>query len=150
MVQLEESNLQEEKEQLEETLECTIQVLWKTDEMRLNKPTVEAEVINGLYYFGTSLFQAIPETYRKLEDAICKVYPGENIQLPNFIRFGSWIGGDRDGNPFVTPDVTLKTVRLQKIEILKELQPTTRSACRYPDLFPRICKTFRGVFTQSR
>lgn len=120
LVQLEASDLEEEQEGLQESLECAVQVLWKTDEMRLNKPTVEAEVANGLYYFNASLFQAIPETYRNLENAIHKVYGGEDIQLPSFIRFGSWIGGDRDGNPYVTPEVTYKTVRIQKIEVLKE------------------------------
>jgi len=101
-------------------LKGQIQVLWKTDEMRLNKPTVEAEVRNGLYYFKASLFEAVPQTYRNLEAAAARIYPEDDITVPSFIRFGSWIGGDRDGNPYVTPEVTRKTVRVQAEEVIGE------------------------------
>jgi len=101
-------------------LKGQIQVLWKTDEMRLNKPTVETEVRNGLYYFKASLFEAVPQTCRNLEEAAARVYPDHDITVPNFIRFGSWIGGDRDGNPYVTPEVTRKTVRVQAEEVMAE------------------------------
>ena len=109
-----------EKERIFEKLVQQIQVLWKTEEVRLNKPTVEAEVINGLYYFKTSLFDAVPEVYRALEQAVAAVYPGSEVTVPSFIEFGSWIGGDRDGNPYVTPEVTRKTFKLQSTMILKE------------------------------
>ena len=103
-----------------EKLKDQIQILWKTDEMRLNKPTVEAEVINGIYYFKTSLFEAVPRTYRNLEKAAAAVYPGDAVKVPSFIRFGSWIGGDRDGNPYVTPAITRKAVQLQAATMIEE------------------------------
>ena len=108
------------KARVAETLKAQIQILWKTDEMRLNKPTVEAEVINGLYYFKTSLFEAVPQTYRNLERAAAEIYPGDDVKVPSFIRFGSWIGGDRDGNPYVTPAITRRAMQLQTATMLEE------------------------------
>jgi phosphoenolpyruvate carboxylase len=105
-------------------LEGQIQILWKTDEVRSNKPQVRDEIKNGLFYFRESLFKAVPETYRYLEKAVDRVYgqelaEGQHIRVPNILRFGSWIGGDRDGNPFVTPDTTVLALRLQKREVLR-------------------------------
>ncbi len=105
-------------------LEGQIQTLWKTDEVRASKPQVRDEIKNGLFYFRESLFKAVPETYRYLEKAIDRVYGpelagGQRIRIPNILRFGSWIGGDRDGNPFVTADTTALALRLQKREVLR-------------------------------
>jgi phosphoenolpyruvate carboxylase len=105
-------------------LEQQIQILWKTDEVRASKPQVRDEIKNGLFYFRESLFKAVPETYRYLEKAVDHVYgpelaEGQRIRVPNILRFGSWIGGDRDGNPFVTPDTTVLALRLQKREVLR-------------------------------
>lgn len=105
-------------------LEGQIQTLWKTDEVRVNKPQVRDEIRNGLFYFHESLFQAVPETYRYLEKAVERVYgealaDGQPVRVPNILRFGSWIGGDRDGNPFVTPDTTALALRLQSREVLR-------------------------------
>lgn len=101
-----------------------IQVLWKTDEVRVHKPRVRDEIRLGLYYFHASIFQAVPTLYRNLERAIDTVYQAEGgkaaIQIPSFLRFGSWIGGDRDGNPNVKPETTVLAARLQCREILKE------------------------------
>ena len=64
----------EERDDIRHTIKQQIQVLWKTDEVRVNKPTVEDEIRNGLYFFRESLFEAVPETYRHLEKAIHRVY----------------------------------------------------------------------------
>lgn len=109
---------QREEEALHRQLERQIQVLWKTDEVRAHRPQVQDEIINGLFYFKVSLFQAVPETYRQLEETINKVYgdmlpENTTLRVPSFLHFGSWIGGDRDGNPNVTPEVTAMAVRLQ-------------------------------------
>lgn len=107
-----------------EELRSQIQILWKTDEVRALKPQVRDEVKNGLYYFRESIFQALPVLYRNLERALDAVYGDQGgrsaIRVPCLLRFGSWIGGDRDGNPFVTPDVTALAARLQSQEILRE------------------------------
>ena len=104
-------------------LEAQILILWKTDEVRLRKPTVQDEVENGLYYFRTSLFEAVPKVYRDIQQAVDRVYKPQQdaeIRVPSFIRFGSWIGGDRDGNPFVTPAITREAVVLHAETITKE------------------------------
>jgi phosphoenolpyruvate carboxylase len=113
----------EERADIIRDLKQQIQVLWKTDEVRLHKPTVEDEIRNGLYYFRESLFDAVPQTYRYLEKAIKRVYPAADgspvITVPGgLLRFGSWIGGDRDGNPFVTPATTVTALRLHMREAL--------------------------------
>ncbi len=108
------------REELIDELQAEILILWRTDEVRLRKPTVLDEVENGLYYFRTSLFKAIPEVYRDLEKAVKRVYHTDNIKIPSFIRFGSWIGGDRDGNPFVTPDITREAVYMHAETALHE------------------------------
>lgn len=110
----------DKKRRLANQLKREIQILWKTDEVRLNKPTVESEVVNGLYYFKTSLFSAIPKLYRQLEQTNKKSFPDFEVRVPSFINFGSWIGGDRDGNPYVTPEITMKAVRLHAILIVQQ------------------------------
>ncbi len=105
-------------------IEGQIQTLWKTDEVRSQKPQVRDEIKNGLFYFRESLFEAVPETYRYLEKAIARTYgpepaQGQSIRVPNLLRFGSWIGGDRDGNPHVTAETTILALRLQKREVLR-------------------------------
>ena len=113
----------EERADIVQELKQQIQVLWKTDEVRLHKPTVEDEIRNGLFYFRESLFDAVPQTYRYLEKAIRRVYSSGDgrpvVTVPGgLLRFGSWIGGDRDGNPFVTPATTVTALRMHRREVL--------------------------------
>ncbi len=109
-----------QQEELTEQLETEIQQLWRTNEVRQHKPQVRDEIKNGLYFFRTSLFNAVPNIYRNLERKIRKHYPDSSITVPSFLRFGSWIGGDRDGNPFVTPETTAMALRMQAEVILEE------------------------------
>jgi phosphoenolpyruvate carboxylase len=114
-----------DQRELEAALSAEIQVMWRTDELRSAKLEVRDEVRNGLYYVRESLFEAVPKAYYFFEKALRKHY-GVNgdgvapVSVPSFIRFGSWIGGDRDGNPFVTADVTEWTVHTQMQEALAE------------------------------
>jgi phosphoenolpyruvate carboxylase len=87
-----------------------IELLWLTGELRLAKPTVPQEVYWGLHFFNETLFEAVPDLVEKAERALEQYYPGEMFKVPAFFQFGSWIGGDRDGNPFVTNDVTRSTL----------------------------------------
>jgi phosphoenolpyruvate carboxylase len=114
-----------DRRELESQLAAEIQVMWRTDELRSAKLEVRDEVRNGLYYVRESLFEAVPRAYQFFERALRKHYgttpEGDAvIRVPSFIRFGSWIGGDRDGNPFVTADVTEWTVHRQMQEALTE------------------------------
>ncbi|MHB1085225.1 MAG: phosphoenolpyruvate carboxylase [Thiobacillus sp.] len=114
-----------DQHELEAQLTAEIQVMWRTDELRSAKLEVRDEVRNGLYYVRQSLFDAVPRAYLFFEKALRKHY-GVNadgvapVSVPSFIRFGSWIGGDRDGNPFVTADVTEWTVHTQMQAALDE------------------------------
>ncbi|MBE9560260.1 MAG: phosphoenolpyruvate carboxylase [Proteobacteria bacterium] len=101
-------------------LETQIQILWRTNEVRENRPQVRDEIKNGIYYFKESLFDAVPVVYRNLEDRIRDHYPTAQITVPSFLKFGSWIGGDRDGNPNVTPETTELALRLQSRTTLQE------------------------------
>ncbi len=109
-----------QKDYISRTLKNQIQILWKTDEVISSKPTVLDEVNNGLYYFRESLFDAIPTLYNYLKKAIYNTYPddADAIKIPTILKFGSWIGGDRDGNPNVTPKITESALRMQSREIL--------------------------------
>lgn len=104
----------DERRSGEALLREEITSIWQTDETRANKPKVLDEVRNGLYFFESALFDLIPQLYAGLEGALGQYYPGHSFTLKPFLRFGSWIGGDRDGNPFVTPAVTEETLRAQK------------------------------------
>lgn len=85
--------------------------LWETEETRHTRPTVLDEVRGGLYYFERTLFDLVPEVEGRLRRALEVVWPGEVFDVGHFLTFGSWIGGDRDGNPFVTPAVTEETLQ---------------------------------------
>ncbi len=120
---LDDSSLTEEEESdVLQHLKAQIQILWETEEVRANRPQVQDEVENGLFYFRDSLFSAIPMTYHAARRAARRVYGAARVDIPGFIRFGSWIGGDRDGNPNVTAAITGWTLRTQSMEVLREYQ----------------------------
>jgi phosphoenolpyruvate carboxylase len=92
----------------EENILAEVTAMWQTDDVRLKKPTVADEIRTGARYYPLSLLETLPRFYEELGAAFCAVY-GETIeapQMPMVLSFGSWIGGDRDGNPFVTADST--------------------------------------------
>ena len=74
---------------------------------------------SGLYFFENTLFELVPQIYDEIEKALEKTYPGYEFEIPSLLTYGSWIGGDRDGNPFVTNQVTAETLREQKDVVLK-------------------------------
>ena len=103
---------------LHERVREEIAALWLTEEVRRQAPTVLDEVRNGLFYFEESLWEVVPRLHREMESAVAAAYPGEAVDVPPFLRFGSWMGGDRDGHPRVTAPVTVATVRIQKEAVL--------------------------------
>jgi len=105
---------------LEELVLAEITSLWQTDEVRSRRPTVYDEIKMGLDYYDVSIFETLPNLYREIAEALRAVY-GLEIEphmLPQVLAFGSWIGGDRDGNPFVTPEVTRDAIRLARGHLL--------------------------------
>ncbi|MBX2848189.1 MAG: phosphoenolpyruvate carboxylase [Acidiferrobacterales bacterium] len=112
-----------EEAEFRHRLKAMIQIFWKTEAVRPAKPTVYDEIENSLYYFRESIFSSLPEIYRDLENAIKQIYPearGDSLNLPKIVQFGTWVGGDRDGNPFVTPEITRNALRMQQLEVLQE------------------------------
>ena len=95
-----------EREDLINELRNEIDLLWLTGEIRLEKPSVGQEVAWGLHFFVESLFDGVKELYAELDRALEQAYPHYEFKVPPIFRFGSWIGGDRDGNPNVTHKVT--------------------------------------------
>jgi phosphoenolpyruvate carboxylase len=95
-----------ERADLTAQLRTEIDLLWLTGELRLEKPTVPQEVAWGLHFFEETIFESLPGLLDRLDDALQRHYPGEHLSVPAMVRFGSWIGGDRDGNPAVTVAVT--------------------------------------------
>lgn len=91
---------------IEQELRNEIDLLWLTGELRREKPSVAQEVDWGLHFFEQALFERIPELMNHLEWSLATYYPEDKFDIKSFFKWGSWIGGDRDGNPFVTNDVT--------------------------------------------
>jgi phosphoenolpyruvate carboxylase len=115
-----------EAREYEELILAEITALWQTDEVRLNKPTVRDEIHMGLDYFPMSLFDAMPRLFAELEGSLHEVYKTE-AELPGLLSFGSWIGGDRDGNPFVTAASTRDAVdQARHVVIDHYIAETTR------------------------
>jgi phosphoenolpyruvate carboxylase len=90
-----------------------VTTLWLTDRARTTQPTPIDEVKTTLYFVGQVFWDALPEIYRSLDEALEKHYPGLRAGHPWF-KLASWIGGDRDGNPNVTVDVTAETLHLHR------------------------------------
>lgn len=101
-----------EREAIEDSLDAEIELLWLTSEVRRDRPTVLDEVSNALWYLETRLLDAVAGA----RDALVRAFEDEfaereGLRAPDPLRIGNWVGGDRDGNPFVTPDVTIAALR---------------------------------------
>ncbi|RZN34748.1 phosphoenolpyruvate carboxylase [Bradyrhizobium sp. Leo121] len=107
----------EESEASDEQLRRAVVTLWQTNLLRRTKLTVLDEVTNGLSFYDYTFLHEVPRLHCALEDRLNKE-GGEPGELASFLKMGSWIGGDRDGNPFVTADVMRGTLRLQSSRIL--------------------------------
>jgi phosphoenolpyruvate carboxylase len=94
----------------EETLHRFVLILWQTRMLRTTKLTVRDEIKNGLEFYRYTFLSEIPKIYANMEKQLEARFD-KNIRIPPLLRVGSWIGGDRDGNPFVTHDVMLDAVQ---------------------------------------
>ncbi len=111
-----------ELDALEHNLLAEITALWQTDDVRSERPTVRDEIRMALDYYESSLFDTLPVLYGEVAQALQTEYPQSAprslADLPQLVSFGSWIGGDRDGNPFVTPETTRDALGMAHILLL--------------------------------
>ena len=121
-----------------------VEALWQSDGLRHRRPTVLEEVKTLLEVFDRTLWDAIPNTCGELRAALAAVGADPDAAVRP-IRLGSWIGGDRDGNPFVTPDVTLTTARMMKerallryLEVVQQLQRLVSQSTRRVVALPAL------------
>src|SRR6195952_1208129 len=103
----------------DEQLRREVLTLWKTNLLRRTKLTVLDEVANGLSFYDYTFLREVPRLHCALEDRLNDGNGGAQGDLASFLRMGSWIGGDRDGNPFVTADVMRGTLKLQSSRVLR-------------------------------
>lgn len=99
-----------EKELIRQEILGEVQKLWQTGDIRLESPKVEEEVLNGIFYFNKTFFEVLPMLYDEILYQLNRYYPEYKFSIPSFFSFGSWVGGDRDGNPFVTAEKTRWTL----------------------------------------
>ncbi|HEY2035486.1 MAG TPA: phosphoenolpyruvate carboxylase, partial [Steroidobacteraceae bacterium] len=138
-------------ESLERDLIAEITALWQTDDVRGARPTVRDEIRMALDYYESSLFDTLPVLYQEVAAALAAEYDRSTslADLPQLVSFGSWIGGDRDGNPFVTPATTREALamarellvqhygrRLQ--DVFEQLASSTQQAPVSPALEERL------------
>jgi phosphoenolpyruvate carboxylase len=106
-------------------LEGTIDLLWRTDAVRRVRPQPLDEIKGGIYYLDEILFHALPDLYEEFTELLQVAYPG--VTIPPFLRLGSWIGGDQDGNPFIGPEMTLTALRLQYEHVISHYRSAIES-----------------------
>lgn len=111
-----------EREGLIAQLRNDIDLLWMTGELRLERPHLDQEVAWGLHFFREPLFDAATQLYEHFARALHRHYGEDGLQIKPFLRFSSWIGGDRDGNPKVTSSVTRETLASNRASALARLR----------------------------
>jgi phosphoenolpyruvate carboxylase len=116
----------EEEEEIKRELHIIITLLWQSNEIRFHKVTVRDEIQRGLFFFKDILYDVLPKFYIRLNLKLASYF---NIESPSpaIIKFGSWMGGDRDGHPYVTEEITKETLLNNKKQIinlyLRDLEP---------------------------
>ena len=120
-----------ERNELILRLRDEISLLWMTGEIRLEKPSVQDEIAWGCHFFHESIFEAVNTVHEELAGALAVYYPNVALENASLLQFGSWIGGDRDGNPFVTCDTTRKALFTYRVTALKNLEEETKRLLKH-------------------
>ncbi|GAA3915042.1 phosphoenolpyruvate carboxylase [Microbacterium invictum] len=108
-----------------------IDTLWRTAPLRAAKPTPVDEVRAIMAVFDETLYTAIPHVYRRVDDSLQGVDAGARAPIVRpFVRLGTWVGGDRDGNPFVTTSVTKKAASIASEHVLRGLEHSAERIAR--------------------
>ena len=132
--------LPRELRKLERNLAEEVEELWQTRQVRASKKQVSDEVDFGIYFIRSVIIDVVIDIYEDLQLALERYYPDEDwSDLPPVLRYASWIGGDRDGNPNVTTDVTLQTLATLRETArqiyLEELEALTQNLTQDTNLF---------------
>ena len=111
---------EEDRDDIREAMREAVLSLWQTSLLRRRKLTVIDEVANGLTYYDASLLEELPAVYQTLEKQM-EIFAGNEPvgPIPSFLRMGSWIGGDRDGNPFVTAEILAAAARMHGMKVIR-------------------------------
>ncbi len=150
-----------QREDITQRLDRIVSVLLLTDEIRAQRLGVPDEVINGIYFLSTTIWETVPRLIRDIVHAARRAFGPEQAtivanDLPALLRYRSWIGGDRDGNPFVTAEVTRDTLRRMSQAVRERwdadlgnlrhaLSVSTRRADLGDELGPRIERDMNWV-----
>ena len=108
-------------------LENMTSLLWRTDSIRHVRLQPLDEIKMGVYYLDEVLYSAVPELYSQLEQLLEGIHAGKAFVVPTFLRLGSWIGGDQDGNPNVLPTTMLQALHLHRTHIIEHYRTSIES-----------------------
>ena len=122
--------------------------LWNTDELRAGKVTVRDEVQNAVYFFQRTILDVVTWLHGDLREALGRYYPGHDFHVPPFLRYHSWVGGDRDGNPNVTPEITWWTLLEHKRTMLQHYEARVAQLRRKMSVSERLAP-ISGALAES-
>lgn len=131
-------------------LESIVDLLWRIDSVMHVRLQPIDEIKMGLYYLEEILYAAVPELYNELEELLQQRYPQQRWHIPPFLRVGSWIGGDQDGNPYVGPDTLLQALRLQRGRVVEHYRASIErlaqeyaQSLKYSTISPALAESIR-------
>ncbi|MCH2108922.1 MAG: phosphoenolpyruvate carboxylase [Polyangiaceae bacterium] len=133
-----------EKERLDERLESDIELLWLTDEVRKNRPSVMDEVSTVIWYLEDRLLDATNHVHEAIASAFRETF-GEELGVEVPLTLGSWVAGDRDGNPFVTPELTIAAARRHSHALLGHYQKRVAQLIEQLSISSRISAPPEGL-----
>ncbi|WP_380679854.1 phosphoenolpyruvate carboxylase [Salinigranum sp. GCM10025319] len=107
-----------ESAQVWDEVDAEVTSLWQTSQVRDRRPEPQDEARNVQWYLENILFDVVGEVYQEFEDVVHEEYP--SVDVPKLFEFRSWAGSDRDGNPFVTPEVTTDTLERQRAVVIEK------------------------------
>jgi len=129
-------------------IESTVALLWRTDTVQRVRLQPMDEIKMGLYYFEEILYNAVPDLYSELAQFLTEHYPHDQWTVPSFLRLGSWIGGDQDGNPHVGPETLFQALRLQRARVIEQYRSSIEALAQEYSQSLQHC-SITGALEQS-
>ena len=134
-------------------LESIVDLLWRIDSVLHVRLQPLDEIKMGLYYLEEILYHVVPELYSELEELLQQRYPHEQWSIPPFLRTGSWIGGDQDGNPHVGPGTLLQALQLQRARVIEHYRASIEKlaqeysqSLKYCTITPALEESIKRAF----